>query len=148
MDTIRHISGFFHRLLGLPTLVKGMLLPKPKYTNEYMIASYPVSLSSSADPAKEYWCMPPALRVEFGEFVDMIEVDGEIQIIGKCFHEQKGPGDIDPEHDYIQVTGFVNPQSELDYVWYEGRALKGKEIYDLYREFLQKKVERALEELE
>lgn len=143
MDAICHISGFFHRLLGLPSLVKGILLPKPKYTNEYMLASY-----HDDDLAKEYGFIPPARRIEFGEFVDMIEVNGEIQIIGKYFHEHKGPGDIDPEHDYIQVTGFVNPQSELDYVWYEGRALKGKEIYDLYLEFLQKKVERALEELE
>ena len=143
MDTIRHISGFFHRLLGLPSLVKGVLLPKPKYTNEYMVVSY-----TDDDQAKKYGFIPAARRIEFGEFVDMIEVDGEIQIFGKCFYEHKGPGDIDPEHDYIQVTVFVDPRNDLDYVWYGGRALKGKEIYDLYREFLQEKVERALEDLE
>lgn len=144
MDTIRHISGFFHMFLGLPSLVKGMLLPKPKYTNDYMVASYP----DGDDQVKKYGFIRPALKIEFGEFVDMIEVDGEIQIIGKHFYEHKGPGDIDPEHDYIPMTAFVNPRSELDYVWYEGRALKGKEIYDLYWEFMQKKVERALEDLE
>lgn len=141
MDTIRHIFGFFHRLLGLPSLVKGMLLPKPKYTNEYMLASYP-----NDDLTIKFGFMPR--RIEFGEFVNMIEVDGKIHIIGKCFNEPKAPADIDPEHDYITVTGFVDPRSNLDYIWYGGRALKGKEIYDLYREFLQEKVERALEDLE
>lgn len=140
MSIRQNISNFFYRLLGCAKLVKNVQLVPHKYTNEHLVASY-----SKTPLAEQYGFIPPANKVDFGEIVDMILIDDFIQIIGKHFYVNQAY--IDPEHDYIPVNMFVDTNSKFDYIWYNGKCYKGKNMYKLYQWFQNKKLEDTLEAL-
>lgn len=140
MSIRQSISNFFYWLLGYAKLVKNIQLIPYKYTNEHLVASY-----SNVLLAEKYGFIPPAHKADFGEIVDMSLVDDTIHIIGKRFYE--GQDYIDPEHDYIPVNMFVDTNSKFDYIWYNGKCYKGKNMYTLYRWFQNEKLKDTLEVL-
>ena len=141
MSIRQYISNFFYRLLGCAKLVKNIQLIPFKYTNEHLVASY-----SNVSLAEQYGFIPPAHKVDFGEIIDMLIVDDNvIQIIGKHFYENQAC--IDPEHDYFPVNMFVDTNSKFDYIWYDGKSYSGRNMYNLYRWFQNKKLEATLEAL-
>lgn len=140
MSIRQSFSDFFYRLLGCAKLVKNIQLIPYKYTNEHFIASY------AKDPlAEKYGYIPSAHKVDFGEIVDMHRIDDSIQVIGKHFYENQAY--VDPEHDYFPVNMFVDTNSKFDYIWYDGKCYAGKNMYDLYRWFQNKKLNDTLEVL-